>query len=52
VLPVGLAVFVSEFDTQYGVTMAGASLAIVPVLLIFLMMQRYIIQGITLTGLK
>ncbi len=52
VLPVGLAVFVSEVGTQYALTMAGATLAIVPVLVIFLLMQRYIIQGITLTGLK
>jgi multiple sugar transport system permease protein len=52
VLPVGLAVFVNDVGTQYGVTMAGATLAIVPVLIIFLLMQRHIIQGITLTGLK
>lgn len=52
VLPLGLAVFVSEFGTQYGLTMAGAALAIIPVLTIFVLMQRYIIQGITLTGFK
>jgi multiple sugar transport system permease protein len=52
VLPVGLAGFVSEHGTQYGLTMAGAALAIVPVLVIFLLMQRHIIEGITLTGLK
>jgi multiple sugar transport system permease protein len=52
VLPVGLALFVSEFGTQYGLTMAGASLAIIPVLLVFMAMQRYIVQGITLTGFK
>lgn len=32
--------------------MAGASLAIVPVLLVFVFMQRFFIQGIALTGLK
>ncbi|MEZ4869695.1 MAG: carbohydrate ABC transporter permease [Caldilineaceae bacterium] len=52
VLPLGLAVFVAEFGTQHGLIMAGASLAIIPVLMIFLLMQRYIIEGITLTGLK
>lgn len=52
VLPLGLAVFVAEFGTQHGLVMAGASLAIIPVLIIFLFMQRYIIEGITLTGLK
>jgi multiple sugar transport system permease protein len=52
VLPVGLAVFVNDHGTQYGLTMAGATLAILPVLILFLLMQRHIIQGITLTGLK
>jgi len=52
VLPVGLAVFVAEHGTQYGLTMAGASLAIVPVVILFLLTQRHIVQGITLTGMK
>jgi multiple sugar transport system permease protein len=51
-LPLGLALFVSEFGTQYGLLMAGASLAIVPVLVVFVAMQRYIIEGIALTGFK
>ena len=32
--------------------MAGVTLAILPVLLVFLFFQRYLIEGITLTGLK
>jgi multiple sugar transport system permease protein len=52
VLPLGLALFVAQFGTQYGLTMAGASLAIIPVLVVFMAMQRYIVQGITLTGFK
>lgn len=52
VLPVGLAVFVSEVFSQHGVVMAGATLAILPVLAIFVAMQHYIIEGIALTGLK
>jgi multiple sugar transport system permease protein len=52
VLPLGLAVFVSEFQSQHGIIMAGASLAIVPVLVVFIAMQRHIVQGVTLSGLK
>ena len=52
VLPLGLSVFVSEFQSAHGIVMAGASLAIIPVLLVFIAMQRYIIQGVTLSGLK
>jgi ABC-type glycerol-3-phosphate transport system permease component len=51
-IAVGLATFVSEYATQYGITMAGASLAIIPVLVIFIAVQRFIIDGIVLTGLK
>ena len=51
-IAVGLATFVSEYASQYGVIMAGASLAIIPILIIFLAVQRFIIEGIVLTGLK
>lgn len=51
-LPLGLSMLVAEFGSQYGLLMAGASLAIVPVLAIFVAMQRYIIEGIALTGFK
>jgi ABC-type glycerol-3-phosphate transport system permease component len=51
-LPVGLATFANEVSSDYGVVMAGASLAIIPVLIVFTFMQRQIIQGIALTGLK
>jgi multiple sugar transport system permease protein len=32
--------------------MAGAALAIVPVMIVFLSLQRYFVQGIAMTGLK
>jgi len=51
-LPLGLSMMVAEFGTQYGMLMAGASLAIVPVLMVFVSVQRYIIEGIALTGFK
>jgi len=51
-LPVGLAVFSSEFGTNYGMVMAGASISVVPVLIVFLVFQRRIIEGVSLTGLK
>ena len=51
-IPVGLAMLVTEFSSDTHLIMAGASLAIVPVLLVFALAERQIIQGITLTGLK
>lgn len=51
-LPVGLAMFSQEWWTDYGLVMAGASVAVVPVLIVFLSMQKQFIRGIVLTGLK
>lgn len=51
-LPVGVALFSSEAGSQYHYIMAAASMATVPVLIIFAVFQRQIIRGIALTGLK
>ncbi|CAH2598950.1 Carbohydrate ABC transporter permease [Rhodovastum atsumiense] len=51
-LPVGLAFFSGENNTEWQLVMAGACLATVPTLLLFLFFQRQIIRGIALTGLK
>lgn len=44
--------FSQEWWTDYGLVMAGASVAVVPVLIVFLSMQKQFIRGIVLTGLK
>ena len=51
-LPVALALFQGEFFSQVSVLMAGATLTVVPVLVIYFSAQKYFIQGITLTGIK
>lgn len=52
-LPLALITFRSAYgDTEYGVVMASTVLAITPPLLVFVFAQRFIIQGITRTGLK
>lgn len=51
-LPVGVALFSSEAGSQYYYIMAAASMATVPVLIVFAIFQRQIIRGIALTGLK
>jgi multiple sugar transport system permease protein len=51
-MPVALALFRGEFFTQTNLMMAAATLTILPPLLIFLMAQRYFVQGITMSGLK
>jgi multiple sugar transport system permease protein len=51
-LPPGLAVLQGAYTTNYTIIMAGAMVASVPVLLIYLFAQKYIIQGVSRSGLK
>lgn len=51
-LPVGIALFQTSYYAEYGITLAAACLATAPALLVFVFFQRYIIEGIALTGLK
>lgn len=51
-LPVGLSFFSNESVVAWHMIMTGATLSAAPLILIFLIFQRYIIKGIALTGLK
>lgn len=51
-LPSGLASFMGHHVTQYGPLMAGAVLAMLPMFVAFLFVQRSFIQSIASTGLK
>lgn len=50
-LPVGLSSFQSRYAIQWHLLMAGSTIALLPVLVLFVVGQRYFIQGITLTGM-
>ena len=52
-LPVALALYsVGQNQTEYGLLLAGAVVIVVPVLAVFLLLQRYFVQGIAMTGIK
>ncbi|WP_309086481.1 carbohydrate ABC transporter permease [Chelativorans sp.] len=51
-LPVGLSSFAVEQSIQWEMIMTGAALATIPTLLVFLVLQRYIVRGVMLAGLK
>lgn len=52
-LPVALALYsVGQNATQYGLLLAGAVVVVIPVVAVFLALQRYIMQGIAMTGIK
>ncbi|MGO4499525.1 carbohydrate ABC transporter permease [Paenibacillus sp. 2RAB27] len=51
-LPLGVATMQGEFTTNYGIMMAGAALASVPMITIFLVFQKAFTQGITMGAVK
>lgn len=48
----GLTGFQSEFDASWNLLLTGSIIAIVPLLVVYIFMQRYIVEGIATTGLK
>jgi len=51
-LPIAMSRFTEQYISQTHLQMAGASIMFLPVLIVFLLMQRNFIEGITLTGIK
>ncbi|GIE93262.1 carbohydrate ABC transporter permease [Paractinoplanes rishiriensis] len=49
---IGLRSFVGVYDTQYALIMTGSVISVLPVLLMFLLGQRYFVRGIATSGLK
>lgn len=50
--PVGLLSFVSKFSVDFGQMMAAGVLALIPACLFFLVIQRYLVQGLTAGAVK
>ena len=51
-LSAGLATLVGEHNTDYPILMAGSLMAMLPMVIVFLLLQRQFIQGIAFTGTK
>jgi multiple sugar transport system permease protein len=51
-MEVGLTAFQFKFSNDYGKLMAGSVISVVPMLVIFLILRRRIIESVALTGLK
>ena len=51
-LPVAMAEFQTQYFTRVSLLMAAATISVLPVLIIYLVAQRYFIQGITTSGLR
>lgn len=51
-LPPGLRTLQGAYTSEYGQMMAGAAIAAIPVLILYLFTQRYIVESVASTGLK
>jgi len=51
-LALGLATFQSTYTAQWGLLMAASFVVILPIVLLFFVLQRYFVEGVTLTGIK
>ena len=51
-LPIAIALFQSEHLTEWGQVFAASIVALIPVVIVFVVFQRYFIRGIATTGLK
>ncbi len=51
-MEIGLTMFQYRFSTNYSLLMAGSVISVVPMLIIFIVLRRQIIESISLTGLK
>lgn len=51
-IQLGLKMFISQYSSDYGLIMAGSVLSLIPVLIVFLCLQKYFVEGVAATGLK
>lgn len=51
-IQLGLKMFISQYSSDYGLIMAGSVLSLIPVLAVFLCLQKYFVEGVASTGLK
>ena len=51
-LPLALSVLNGQFGTRFAVIMAGAVVATMPMLIVFLLFQKYFMKGVTVMGIK
>jgi multiple sugar transport system permease protein len=52
VIQVAIASFATEVQTRWDLTFAASTMATIPIVVLFLVLQRYYVQGVIMSGLK
>ncbi|MFA6844725.1 MAG: carbohydrate ABC transporter permease [Sphaerochaetaceae bacterium] len=51
-IQIGLRMFIGQYSSEYGLIMAASVVALVPVVIVFLSLQKFFVQGVASSGLK
>ncbi|MBW4079863.1 carbohydrate ABC transporter permease [Paenibacillus sp. S150] len=51
-IQIGLRMFISQYSAEYGLIMAASVVSIIPVVVVFLALQKYFVQGVAASGIK
>ena len=51
-IQLGLKMFIGQYTSDFGLIMAGSVLSLIPVIIVFLCLQKYFVEGVASTGLK
>ena len=51
-IQLGLKMFIGQYSSDYGLIMAGSVLSLIPVIIVFLILQKYFVEGVASTGIK
>lgn len=51
-IQLGLKMFIGQYSAEYGLIMAGSVVSLIPVIAVFLCLQKYFVEGVASTGLK
>lgn len=49
---IGIRMFISQYSSEYGLIMASSVVILIPVVIVFLLLQKFFVQGIASAGLK
>jgi multiple sugar transport system permease protein len=51
-IQIGLRMFIAQYSAEYGLIMAASVVALIPVLIVFLSLQRFFVEGVASSGIK
>lgn len=51
-IQIGLRMFITQYSSEYGLIMAASVVVLIPVLLVFISLQKFFVEGVASTGIK